>query len=98
MGDATLSPVIVAQHLLCSCRGVSVFGLPTISPTGYVVLVQLIVMGCLDATYTAFKVPISFAVNTNRTSWSLNNAVDLAAGIQHLASVMSALHALCVRA
>ena len=61
-------------------RGASIFGLPTISPTGYVVLVQLVVMGCLDASYTAFKVPISFAVTTNRTSWSLNNAVDLAAG------------------
>ena len=38
------------------------------------------VMGLLDSTYTAFKVPIAFALSVNRTSWSVVNAIDLVAG------------------
>lgn len=43
-------------------RGRSIFGLPLVRPDGWVVLVQLFLMGLIDSTYVAFKVPISFAM------------------------------------
>ena len=43
-------------------------------------LVQVAVMGFVDATYTAFKVPITFAIIRDLTVWSISSSIDTAAG------------------
>ena len=45
--------------MFCSCK--SVFGLPMLRPEGRVAVIWKGLMSVVDATYTAFLVPLSFA-------------------------------------
>lgn len=56
-------------------------------PHSVVVLVQLITIGLLDATYTAFKVPISFALPLNLSPSSFSCIFDEVAGTVTYAAV-----------
>lgn len=49
-------------------------------PHSAIVLVMLLTMGLLDATYTAFKVPIAFALPFNLSPSSANCVIDEVAG------------------
>lgn len=62
------------------CRTKSIFGLPMLPPHSIIVLMQLLTVGLLDATYTAFKVPISFALPLRLNPGSASCIFDEAAG------------------
>ena len=58
----------------------AITSLPMLLPNSTAVLVQLLTIGLLDATYTAFKVPISFALPYSLHPYSVSCIIDELAG------------------
>ena len=65
-------------------------------PHSTVVLVQLLAIGLLDATYTAFKVPISFALPYNLRPSSVNCIVDELTGKSNFPAAICSAPKLCI--
>ncbi len=74
-------PLLMAINWGLWRRGRSVCGFPVLDPRhSRVVKVSNIVVEWLDATYTAFKVPIGVAVYQNSTQHGLLTVCDIIAG------------------
>ena len=52
-------------------------------PHSIIVLLQMVIIGLLDATFTAFKVPISFALALDLNPRSPSCIMDELAGVRH---------------
>ena len=86
-GDATGTPFLVVRPMQCSCALTGLLVLrrhkcrwPTIHPISKIALTWSLITMAVDATYTAFLVPIGIAFHFKAEHFSWYNAIDIAAG------------------